>query len=388
MKPPKRFRLTNKCIEALLPHDADSPSKCAYLTHGNIKGLSVQITKTGTKSFWFAASVSGKKRSLRIGAFPAIGVAEAEKAALAIRAAVDRGENPFDERARLKGMPTFREFVTDQLMPFFREYKRSADDDWSKFTLYQFETFGDRRLCDITQRDIEMYLAKLGKKLSKATCNRHRSLLSKVFRQAIAWGFLTTANPVANVAKFKEEISHQKFLTPDEVRRVIEAALTDMNAVAGDAIRALLLTGCRREEIMQARIEHYDPVNGTQYLPKTKSKARYVILNDAAKAVFDKRVAEANGSPWLFPGRDTSKPLANPWKAFRRILEAAGVEVCRLHDLRHSFCSTLVAQGVSLFQVQQLVGHASPQTTLRYAHLGADTLRQASNVMTSTLASR
>ena len=87
------------------------------------------------------------------------------------------------------------------------------------------------------------------------------------------------------------------------------------------------------------------------------------------------------GNPYLFPGRTPGKPLNNPIKGFHRILKAAGIENLRIHDLRHSFASLAVNNGATLYEVQHLLGHASPQTTQRYAHLADERLRQVSGAV-------
>ena len=172
------------------------------------------------------------------------------------------------------------------------------------------------------------------------------------------------------------------------MRAVLAAADQDYNVYASQAIKLLILTGVRREEAMQARWESVDLEKGFLYLPKTKSgRSRYVTLNDAAKAVLE-NLPRIVGSPWVFPGKDSSKPICNPVKAFHRILEAAGVEKCRIHDCRHSFASMLVNQGASLYQVQQLLGHASVSTTQRYAHLAASTLRNTSQLVSDLVGNK
>ena len=82
-------------------------------------------------------------------------------------------------------------------------------------------------------------------------------------------------------------------------------------------------------------------------------------------------------SPWVFPGKDPSKPLSSPRKAWCRASTKADVVYARMHDIRHSFASACVRSGPSLYAVQNLLGHASPATTQRYAHLA---LREASPI--------
>jgi integrase len=380
MGQPTKFRFTTRAVASLLAHDANSPSKCAEYTDTQVPGLKCQVTKLGRKAFFYRYTHRAIKRAIKLGEFPATGVDEARSRALDIRSALDRGEDPQAERIRLIKTPTFAAFAMDEYMPYAVQHKRSAEDDEAKLRLYMIPAFGKLLLCDVTTRDIQMYLGNLRQKLSPATANRHLALFSKLFKLGVAWGRIDK-NPCVGIDKFKEAGAKQRYLSPDEVRRVMAAALQEANIYASAAIRFLLLTGIRREECLTARWEHVDLEQRTLFLPHTKNgRSRTVFLNDAAAQLLAS-LPHINGSPWVFPGRDPAKPLNNPRKAFHRILDAAGVEHCRLHDCRHTHASLLVNQGASLYQVQQLLGHASPQTTQRYSHLAAQTLRDTSQLV-------
>jgi len=260
------------------------------------------------------------------------------------------------------------------------QHKRTFKNDASKLAMHILPILGDLRLCDVGTRDIELLLGLLKKKLSPATVNRIRALLSVLFNLAIAWKVIDR-NPCEGTRKLKENNQVERFLSIEEVRRILTAAKEEANIYAASAIQFLILTGVRREEALKARWEHIDLEKGLLFLPHTKSgRSRHVVLNDAALAVISSlpRVSE---SPWVFPGRDVMKPLNNPIKAFHRILKAAEVPKCRLHDCRHAHASMLVNQGASLYQVQILLGHASSATTQRYAHLASSTLRSTSQLV-------
>ncbi len=88
--------------------------------------------------------------------------------------------------------------------------------------------------------------------------------------------------------------------------------------------------------------------------------------------------AEA-GQAYLFPGNAPGKPLGDIKTFWRHVCRDAGLEGVRLHDLRHTYASSLVSGGVSLHIVGRLLGHTQPQTTARYAHLDDHALRDATN---------
>jgi integrase len=103
-----------------------------------------------------------------------------------------------------------------------------------------------------------------------------------------------------------------------------------------------------------------------------------VQLNSLARAVVEEMWAARVGEhPYVFPGRRGGQPMVNPTKPFAAACKAAGIEGATLHTLRHTFASLCVSSGATLYDVQRLLGHASPTTTTRYAHLQADAARRA-----------
>lgn len=378
------MKLTNRTIESLTGPPLGSTAKAREVSDSEVTGLRVHISAadSGRKFFYFHYTIHGRRRKIKLGEFPAIGIQEARRLALEMRAAVDRGVDPLEQRDRVRLMPTFAQFAEEEYIPWARSHKISWDMDLSKLNLHMLKVFGSKRLCDITTRDVQMYHAQIKASHSAATANRHLALLSKLFRLAEDWQRVDR-NPCKGIAKFREVQQHTECLSPDELHRLLKAMDAEENIQAAGALKLLLFTGTRREEALQARWEHVDLDNALWFLPKTKSgKTRHVVLNEEALDLLRSH-PRVNGSPWVFPGRDPSKPLNNPRKAFTRILNVALLPHMRVHSLRHVFASLAVSAGSSLYQVQHLLGHASPATTQRYAHLANDVLRQASASVSS-----
>src|SRR5262249_49011967 len=148
----------------------------------------------------------------------------------------------------------------------------------------------------------------------------------------------------------------------------------------------LMLTGARPNEVTHAKWEDVLWNELTLFVPLSKSvKPRLTALSASAISLLNS-LPRTDGNENIFtspmPGR-TSPSLWFPW---RRIRARAGIEDVRLHDLRHSFASFLVNEGVSLYVVQALLGHANARTTQRYAHLVADTLAQATEIVDGIVA--
>lgn len=373
----RKFRFTQRDLARLPPCPANCASSCDEYSDQEVTGLKLQVSKTGRKVFFFRYAFGGKKRVARIGEFPAIDVVDARKRALAMRAQLDTNADPQSERDRHKETPTFRQFAVDRYLPMARQTKRSHADDESKLRLHMLGRFGNLKLHEIGTHDIQTYIGEIAASHTPATANRHYALLSRMFKLAMVWG-LIDRTPCGGVSKFRETKKKERFLTPAEIARFSAAMDAEKNQVAASALRLLLLSGLRRNEVLRARWDQVDLDAAMIYLPHTKAgKPRHVVLNSAALALV-KGLPSRGRSRWLFPQARADKPIDNPTKTFMRLLERAGIERIRIHDLRHSFASTAINAGASLFEVQALLGHSSPQMTMRYAHLAQDTIRRAS----------
>jgi integrase len=345
----------------------------------------VQVGKTGRKYFYYRYTFRGVKCSIRIGEFGIINVEQARSAVNEAKNRIAQGYDPKNDRIKIDAMPTVFEFGETSYIPHAMQHKRSYRNDMAKLRDHIYPVIGNILLNHITILDIQKLLNGLRPALANATVNRVGALLSVMFNLAIKWELLER-NPCQHIKKLKEAGIRERFLSADEARRIIEAAQHDSNYYAGQAIQTLLLTGLRRNEVLTARREHLDVEKQCLFLPHTKNgRTRTVILNSAAFDVLNK-IQRIENSPWIFPGRDPSKPLHNPLKSWGRILKAANVERCRLHDCRHSFASILVNAGASLYEVQHLLGHQTSVTTQRYSHLASNTLRSTSQIVSNLIA--
>ncbi|WP_296000050.1 site-specific integrase [Rugamonas sp.] len=378
----RKLRFTNRSLDALPPCPTSSASKATEYSDLEVPCLKALVSKTREIVFYHRYVYGNKKQAMRIGGYPGTTILEARQRVQDNKGKLDVNIDPKEETNRIKGMPTFREHAVAYLK-FVKSYKRSANADESKLRLYLNDHFADRRLCDISTRDVQAYHIMIAKKLSQSTANRHLALLSMLFNVAIQWDILDRS-PCKNVKKFKEDNQKQRFLSPDEIGRLYQAMEAEENKVAVNALKLLLLTGCRREEILQLKWEDVSLISGTIFLPESKTGSRHVQLNAAAVELLEgiERVSQ-----FVFPGHidGENKPLNNPRKCFTRVLTAAGIEHIRLHDLRHTHASLLINNGASLFIVQRALGHSNPITSQRYSHLSDKTLRDASETVSAVI---
>ena len=215
-------------------------------------------------------------------------------------------------------------------------------------------------------------------------------VLSKMFSLAEAWERIPPGrNPCRSVRRYKTR-TRERFLTPEEFRRLGRAsrdAETDGSvwppAIA--AIRLLLLTGCRRSEILTLRWDDVDRTAGELRLRDAKAGPRMVPLTRPLAAVLD-GIARSPGNPWVVVGQRRSGRLTNLDPYWRPIRAKAGLGDVRVHDLRHSYASRALALGESLPAIGKLLGHGKIETMARYAHLARDSVHESAGRVAESIA--
>ena len=220
--------------------------------------------------------------------------------------------------------------------------------------------------------------------------NRMLATLSRMFAVAELWQMRPDgSNPCRNIKHFREE-RRERFLSDEEYRRLGEVLREveregSVRPSAIAAIRLLMLTGCRKAEILTLRWEYVDLDRGELCLPDSKTGAKIVHLGDPAIAVLQ-GLAREDGNPWVITSPRPGEPLSDVHDQWHRIRCRAGIRDVRLHDLRHSYASGGLLVGEGLTMIGKLLGHNKVETTARYAHLANDPLKAAANRIASRIA--
>ena len=207
------------------------------------------------------------------------------------------------------------------------------------------------------------------------------NVLSKMLSPAEAWGLVPPGgSPCRSVRMYKKH-KRERFLTEDEYRRlgrVLDKAEADGSVwpYSIHAIRLLVLTGCRRNEIATLRWDDVDRTARELRLRNSKTGARMIPLTPTVEDVLA-GIARVPGNPWVIAGGKPGAHLSNVDEAWRRLRARAGLDDVRIHDLQHSFASRALALGESLPVIGKLLGHAQVETTARYAHLTRDSVRES-----------
>jgi integrase len=381
-----RAKITKRLLDSLQPPASGE----VKVWDTELRGFVVRVRASGRR--WFAVEWMRERRTRRLslGEFGPVTVDQARERARDLLSRVSRGEDPATERADEKAAPTFadlaRRYLEEHAGP--KKKRSSVEGDERILRLYVLPALRRRKVAAVGLKEVSDLHHSLRAKPVQA--NRVLALVSKMLNLAETWGLRPLhSNPCPRIARYRES-KRERFLTGAELRRLGDA----LSAVERDrsedpsavlAIRLLLLTGARRDEILNLRWRDVDLDTGTLNLPDSKTGKKSIPLGPAAVEVLA-AAPRLEGSPYVIPGRRLAGRFVGLQRPWARIRERAGLEGVRLHDIRHSFASVGVAANLGLPVLGAILGHRHPATTARYAHLDDDPRRAAAALISNQIA--
>ena len=282
-------------------------------------------------------------------------------------------------------------FMTDgfsggRTIPLFRDFAAGAwRDSWvcrckpstilgrdRYLELRLLPAFGSLRLDQITTAKVHRWFDGYSRTVP-GDANFCLQILRRILNYAIACHHIAS-NPARSV-RLNPRKKITRFLSKVELGR-LHCALDRHDRPETtrpsqrqqiDIIRLLLLTGCRKNEIV--RLRKQEVAENCLRLLDSKTGPRTVFLNAKARAIIGRRMS--SDGEFLFPSpQNPGRPLCGVLPLWYAIRKEAGIEDVRIHDLRHTFASHAVMQGTPLPVVAKLLGHSQTTMTLRYAHTG------------------
>jgi integrase len=371
-----RLRLTDSLMKRL-----PTPKSGNKITYDDaVKGFGARITAAGDRAFVlnYRRKLDGRERRITIGSYPDWSTTAAREEAKRLKRLVDGGADPVGEQDDNRAAPT----VADMCARFERDFLPRNRPSTQRVYRQQIHTdilpaLGKTKVAAVSHADVDGFHQRLSARAPRHA-NHTIAVLSRMFNLAIRWGWRPD-NPCKGVERNQENKRH-RYLTGAEISR-LSAALADLHDQgAANAVRLLLLTGARRGELLAAKWSDVDLEAGVWVKPgattKQKTEHRVPLSAAAVQVLTEMRAQAADDVEWIFPARGGGhRPHIN--EAWIRLRKAAKLPGTRLHDLRHTFASTLASAGLSLPVIGSLLGHSTPVTTHRYSHLFDDPLRQA-----------
>jgi len=428
-----KAKITKRLVEDLTAE----AGRELWVWDSELPGFGVRVKATGVKAYVIQyRNLHRQSRKLTLGRHGVLAPEEARRLARQTLAAIERGEDPVKDRQAHRDAITVAELaerfddehISIRLKPSTaREYRRNL----CRFIL---PALGKVKVADVTRADIARF--HHGLRHIPYQANRNLEVVSKMFNLAELWGLRPDgSNPRRHIRKYPEE-KRERYLSPAELAALGEAlsraeqeGVEDLFAIA--AIRLLIFTGCRLNEIMTLRWEYFDMAGRCLSLPDSKTGARMVHLGAPALEVLA-GIERRPDNPWVICGkkpRARRTDLQPPWQRLRKratvrlwartqgseaadlvnrlerdlgqeptygecvaaakkqdLVLPTGLVDVRIHDLRHSFASGAVALGEGLPMIGKLLGHTQVQTTARYAHLAADPVKAAAERVATNIA--
>ena len=364
--------------------------KDAIFWDRDLAGLGIRVYPSGKKVFVVQTRAFGRSKRVTLGTHGKLTAEQARKNAAAVIARIKKGQPPVPPEPA--PVPTVADLAERYQREYVEMHCKPATVSHYRLMLRKHivPALGERLVAEVEHKDILSF--HTGLHHMPTVANRAVDILVKMYNLADAWGWRPAgSNPCRGVPRFKVG-KHERFLTREELYRlgqVLRAAPAERLASthAAAAIRLLVLTGCRRNEILGLRWDDLNFDTGEMRLPDSKTGARMVPLTSVAADVL-KGLARTPNNPWVFPGKKKGTRLVNINDSWDRVRTRAGLDGVRLHDLRHTFASRALALGESLPMIGDLLGHRMVSTTARYAHLARDSVRDSSAKIAADIGAR
>jgi integrase len=385
----KKIKITKRVVDALKPVGGSD----VFLWDNEIPGFGVRVKPSGSKSFVFQFRGKDRRQGrTTIGRCATMPAESARDEAKRLAHEVALGRNPSAELRQERTAETVKDLGAYYLGPYAKQNANSEQhvfDSERVLERFVYPKFGSRKAKSLTPQEVRALHASLSD--TPAQANRTLRVLRAMYGVGLKNGWVTK-NPASGIKLFREE-PRAVYLSAEQAGALIAAVESHANTRAANVVRLLVYTGARRGEVLKARWEQFD-LDASEWVKpshhtKQRRTHRTLLAPQAVELLKAMRDAADPESPWVFPG-DTKDggPLTDIKRFWSDIRTKLGMPHVRLHDLRHTYASLAHAEGFSLPQIGELLGHTQAATTKRYAHLVDGVRRKAVTKIGVTLAKK
>jgi integrase len=351
----QRVKITKRMVDGIAPPVSGEVN----LWDSEVPGFSLRVRATGSKVYVAEyRNQAQRKRRVTLGPHGRLTVEQARDLARQVLAAAAQGRDPAEDRQESRSAPALEDLASRYVEQHATPKKKSSSVEADKrlLRLYILPALGRRKVAEIGLKDIaDLHHAMRN---TPPQANRMLALLSKMFNLAERWGLRTQgSNPCRWVDRYPEK-HRERFLSAAEIAR-LGAVLDEEEAtepLVVLAIRLLLLTGARRNEVLTLRWSDVDFERSALCLPDSKTGAKMIPVGPPVLALLS-AAPRLEGNPYVIPGRRAGGRLVGLFRPWARIRERAELGELRLHDLRHSFASIGAAAGLGLPILGSILGH-------------------------------
>jgi len=348
-----------------------------------VQGLGIGIGSTGKKSFILYRKINGIPERFTLGRYPDLTIEQARGKASEINSAIAKGANPAKVKRGEKAELTFNDLFEEYLERHSKPSKRTWADDESQFNNYLAKPLGRKKLSTINRASIAAIHSDITKQGYSTTANRVKALISSIFGWGISAGLCQT-NPALGI-RLNREYSRDRFIQGDELPRFFQALADEQNDTIRDYIFTSLLTGARRSNVQAMQWADINFGRAEWHIKETKNGTPQTVALTTEVITILRNRKPSESTTFVFPGDGKSGHLIEPKKGWKRILQRAGIDDLRIHDLRRTLGSWQAKTGASLVTIGKSLNHKNQNTTAIYARLDLDPVRQSLNAATAAM---
>lgn len=369
-----KLKFTKRTIEAIAP-----PASGREYHHDlGQDNLAICVSSAGTRTYYRVGRVGGRPVRVPVGKFPDLSVEQARKIVRRMNGEIASGKDPHADRQASRHEPTLGD-LWDCWWNHAQAHKRPKSQAEDKRQWVTFlEGWRNRRLSSITRKEVAALHQRMGRDNGRYSANRVLSLLSAMWTEGRRAGLCEGDSPAKDIRRFHEE-KRDRWLDGDELRRLL-GALAEEETDVRDFFVVALLTGARRSNVQAMKWADLDLDLCLWTITAADAKAgepMVIPLVKPAVEILRARADQADGCPWVFPGRGRLGHMVEPKRAWNRIRERAELPDVRIHDLRRTMGSWLATAGTSLQVIGKALGHRDLKSTATYARLGTEPVREA-----------
>ena len=368
-------KLTTKFVNNIKP-----TNKINIYWDETLKGFGLYVRPSGKKTFVLKYRIGRGRaapvRKLTLGASTIITTEQARFKAKGFLLKASQGIDPFEYSNQNTTIKEFCDLYIERHAKIKKKITTMIEDQ-RLIRLQIIPNFGRIKITDITRAMLVKHHEALNK--TPYMANRFLALMSKMMNLAEKWEFRAlNSNPCKHIDRYKEK-PREVYLTLDQLERV-GLAMKQLKAIESEyvlgVIKLLILTACRKSEILNLKWEYIDFNNSCMNLPDTKTGERKIHLNPSAISILQSLERK---SDYVFVSRVQNKRITDISLTWKKICNIAELKNVRPHDLRHTFASHAVNNGFSLPIIAKMLGHKDLKTTQRYAHLHEDPVKKAND---------
>ena len=368
------LRLRQDIVRSIPYRGLGAKHQCVYWDKA-LECFGLRVYPSGRRVYVCAYRVNRRRRLARLGRADVLTLDQARKKAMTY---LGKAANQEDPQNKVDGrLRSIEELCAAYIENHAKKKKKTWKEDQSRLKRHLLSKLKGRLAVSIVTADIEAIHSEVGAQHPYAANN-----LLDVVRKMFNWGRVAGLMPkdhpnlVAGIVRFPER-KRRRFITTVEMPRFVQALEQEEDDYARHGIWLLLLMGLRCGELLKAKWVDIDWDMGTLFIGLTKNGEPLLApISDAAMARF-KIVPRMSDNPYIICGRRRGQHLHGLGPAFKRVLERAGLENLRVHDLRRTVGSWLAQDGKSLHLIGDVLNHRDPKTTAGYAYFQTQQRRDA-----------